>query len=45
MSPSPASSWPSATASRRERGVAVGVTREEETHGYKSLVTVTTQTR
>lgn len=29
----------------RERGVAVSVSREEETHGYKSLVTVTTQTR
>jgi D-3-phosphoglycerate dehydrogenase len=29
----------------RERGVAVGVSREDETHGYKSLITVTTQTR
>ena len=29
----------------RERGVAVSVTREEETHGYKSLLTVTTHTR
>ncbi len=29
----------------RERGVAVTVTREEETHGYGSLLTVTTRTR
>jgi D-3-phosphoglycerate dehydrogenase / 2-oxoglutarate reductase len=29
----------------RERGVAVTVTREEETHGYHSLLTVTTHTR
>jgi len=29
----------------RERGVAVGVSHEEETRGYKSLVIVTTQTR
>jgi D-3-phosphoglycerate dehydrogenase len=29
----------------RERGVVVTVTREEETHGYKSLLTVTTHTR
>jgi D-3-phosphoglycerate dehydrogenase len=29
----------------RDRGVAVDVRREDETHGYKSLVTVTTQTR
>jgi D-3-phosphoglycerate dehydrogenase len=29
----------------RERGVAVAVGREEETHGYKSLLTVTTHTR
>ena len=29
----------------RERGVTVTVAREEETHGYKSLLTVTTHTR
>jgi D-3-phosphoglycerate dehydrogenase len=29
----------------RERGVAVSVTREAETHGYHSLLTVTTHTR
>jgi D-3-phosphoglycerate dehydrogenase len=29
----------------RERGVEVRVAREDETHGYNSLVTVTTQTR
>jgi D-3-phosphoglycerate dehydrogenase len=29
----------------RERGVAVGIVREDETHGYGSLVTLTTRTR
>ncbi|MBI4245931.1 MAG: phosphoglycerate dehydrogenase, partial [Candidatus Rokubacteria bacterium] len=29
----------------RERGVAVSVTREDETHGYGSLITLTTETR